>query len=301
MSVKLLLRLLLLLLLALALWGGVALLRGPGRDALATLALPTVPDSAADTIAIVGPADTLLLARTAGGWTVNGFAAAPGAAADLLAALGDTAARSELVAESETSHARLAVDFASGKRLAVRGGGALLAALVVGKRGPEYRSAYVRQPDGSAVYLLRSRLPELLDRPRDDWRDRRIARVPAESVAALEVRRGRSTYRVERGERGGWRLGRAAADSGAVANLLGQFGELLGAGFATPVQAEGTRFDPPSRAIRLLAADGRALLDLRLDSIESGFLGRVEGAATLYRLDQWTVDRLTPPDSTLRP
>jgi hypothetical protein len=52
--------------------------------------------------------------------------------------------------------------------------------------------------------------------------------------------------------------------------------------------------------VRLLATAGRPLLALSMDSTAAGIWVRREGDPVTYRLDTWTVNGLTPADSTLR-
>jgi hypothetical protein len=72
------------------------------------------------------------------------------------------------------------------------------------------------------------------------------------------------------------------------------------AGFATAAQADSASFARPDRRAALLRTDGTPLLALAFDSTASGFWVRTEGDSTVYRMDGWAVDRLTPADSTLK-
>jgi hypothetical protein len=85
-----------------------------------------------------------------------------------------------------------------------------------------------------------------------------------------------------------------------VASLLNRFSDLEAAGFATPAQADSASFAHPARTVRLLAKGDRPLLALSMDSTAGGFWVRRAGDADTYRLDSWTVNDLTPADSTLR-
>ena len=53
--------------------------------------------------------------------------------------------------------------------------------------------------------------------------------------------------------------------------------------------------------MKLLDASGHPLLALAFDSGAGGFLVRVDTSSTLYRMDTWVVDQLTPADSVLKP
>lgn len=284
----------------LVLWIGLRLVQGAARDQRTSLPAVSLDQASVDAITISRPADTIRLVRTGTDWTVNGLAAAPTVAADVVRAVADTAGRSELVAESATTHQRLGVDSAQARRLEIRRGSDVLLTYLVGKRGSSWETAYVRRPDSDRVFQVRSRLVELVERSVDDWRDRRIVAVDPDSLTALEITRGRSTYRLEKGE-AGWRFGGGApVDSAAVASLLGQFRTLEAGGFASAAEADSARFDAPDRRIRLTGPGGM-VVTLAFDSIPAGFWVRRDTLPTVYRLDGWTADRLTPSDSTLRP
>lgn len=284
----------------LVLWIGLRVAQGVARDQRTPLPAVSLDQASVDAITISRPGDTIRLVRTGADWTVNGLAAAPTVAADVVRAVADTAGRSELVAESATSHQRLGVDSVQARRLEIRRGSDVLLTYLVGKRGSSWETAYVRRPDSDRVFQVRSRLVELVERSVDDWRDRRIVAVDPDSLTAVEITRGRSTYRLEKGQ-AGWRFADGApADSFAVASLLGQFRTLEASGFASAPQADSARFETPERRIRLTGPGG-VVVALAFDSIPAGFWVRRDTLPTVYRLDGWTADRLTPSDSTLRP
>jgi hypothetical protein len=156
------------------LWIGLRVLQGTGRAEDTTLPLPDIDRATVDTITIARPGDTIRLTRTGDAWLVNGWPAAPDVAGELLDAVSDTAATSELVAQSAATHDRLGVDSAQARVLAIRAGETEVLTWMVGKRGANFASAYVRRPGRSNVFQLRGRLVDLVDRGVDEWRDRRI-------------------------------------------------------------------------------------------------------------------------------
>jgi hypothetical protein len=224
---------------------------------------------------------------------------------DLLQALRDSV-RPELVAEDTSSFARLGVDTAAGRWLTFSGGGKPLLQLIVGARGTEYSSAYVRRAGEARVYLWRGGLVQLADRAVDDWRDKRIAAVEPDSIALVRVERGKEPYTLRR-DGTAWKLNGAATDSGAVARMLEKYRAVLATGFATAQQADSARRMRPTRRLTLRAAPGTALLALAFDSIPGGFwVSRTGGSAAggeegaIYRMNAWDVDGLTPASGTLR-
>jgi hypothetical protein len=90
------------------------------------------------------------------------------------------------------------------------------------------------------------------------------------------------------------------ADSAAIAALLADYRQVEAAGFATKAQADSARFVRPDRRAALLRADGTPLITLAFDSTANGFWVQAGRDSTVYRVDNWFADRLTPADSTLR-
>ena len=171
--------------------------------------------------------------------------------------------------------------------------------MLVGKRGPSYESVYLRLPRAEEVHLFRGRLAEAIDRRVDDWRDKQIVRLEPDSVHAVSIRLGRKSYQLSRSG-SSWTIHGAPADSAAVATFLGRFRDLSSSGFASQAEADSADFAAPERAVRLEGAGSRLLAALAFDSTASAFWVRREGDSTVFRLERWTVDPLTPSDSTFR-
>jgi hypothetical protein len=302
MSARQLARIAILFGVLLLLWGAAALARHR-ESAPATVdrfTLPSVKRSAVDSVRIARPADTMVLRRRDTTWTANGHPASSAALGDLFTALSDTAPASELVAERRASHAGLGVDSAGGTRVRVFGHGRTLADLVVGHRTPDLSGIYLRRADQDVTYLVHGGMPAALDRSGAEWRDRRIGAVPAESIATVDVSRGKRSYTLRRSD-GHWSFASgAAADSAAVAALLGSYRAIEATGFASDAQADSAHFDRPDRRVRLLRPDGTPLLALLFDSTSSGFWLRPDTSKTVYKVESWTADHLVPADSTLR-
>jgi hypothetical protein len=286
----------------LLLWGGASLARrGGGTSESDRFALPAIVRDSTDSVIIIRPADTTRLARRdSATWTVNGHPAAKSAVADLFAALADTARRTELVGAKTASHAGFGVDSAKGARIRIVYGDSTVADLVQGKRGPSLDGGYFRAAGDSSVYLVGGDLAQVLEQTSDEWRDRRIAGVISDSVARIELTRGKRSYRVDR-DSTGWKLtpgGRA--DSSAVAELLGSYRQVDAAAFASEAQADSANFARAERRASLLRADGTPLVALAFDSTANGFWVRAGEDSVVYRVDTWSADRLVPADSTLK-
>lgn len=301
MSSKQLLRAVIVLVVLVALWGAFAVVRRIGGDRLEELALPALTEADVDSVVMARDADTVTLAKLNGArWQVNGHAASPTAVDELFGAMTDTV-RSELVAQSSTTHERMGVDSATGRHVRFFGGGRVLADLVFGAQGRQFGTVHVRRAGETEVYLLRGRLGDFVDRGVADWRERRIARVPADSATAIEVTRGGRRYTLTKVDTV-WRFTAGGpADSAAVSRILQQLGEISASGFPTEAQLDSVDFTRPERRLAVLGPGDRSLLTLLFDSTSYAFWVRHDSGGPVYRMDTWTVDRLTPADSTLRP
>lgn len=303
MSGKQLVRLAIALGVLLILWGAAALARRREAEPSGAEAfrLPPITRSAVDRVVLTKVSDsTVLVRKDTSNWTVNGNRAAPKSVADLLNALTDSSAGSELVAQRKASQAGLGVDSAGGTRAQVMGGGRVLADFFVGKRSSDFSGGYVRRTGQEPTYLVRGRLVDVLSRTGEEWRDHQIEAVPADSIRTVEVSRGGSRYSLQRSEKG-WLLSTGGkADSARAQDLVAAYGAVDASGFATPAQADSARFARPDRRTRLLRKDGTPILTLLFDSTAAGFWVRPDTGKTIYKLESWTADRLAPAESGLR-
>ena len=304
MSAKQLMRLVLVFLGLLVLWGAAALGRRHGTDKAGgeSLRLPPVARGAVDSIVLTKAGARVVLARKdSTAWTANGFPAAMPPVNELLDALADTGAGSELVAERKSSQADLGVDSAHGTWVRAKSKGKSLLELVAGNRSPDFSGGYARLPDQERTFLVHGRLVEAATRPADDWRDHRIAAVPADSIGAVEVARGAKRYELER-KGTQWSLSTGGTvDSSRAAMLLSSYQTIEAGGFATAAQADSARFSPPDRRLRLLRKDGSPLLTLLFDSTAAGMRVKSDTGKTVYTMDAYIADQLAPADSSLRP
>ncbi len=289
----------------LLLWGGSELLSRGSDSVTGSLALPAFAPGDVDTISLVKGSDTIVLARRPPDttWRVNAHPAAPGAVGDLLQALRDTV-RPELVAQDPSSFTRLGVDSAGGRWLRVRLGVKPGFALIVGARGRDYQSAYVRRPGDTHVYLWPGRLISLADRDAEGWRDKRIATLAPDSIVALEVERRKDRYTLSRSGKA-WVLNGRGTDSAAVARYIDRLKTITAAGFAGPKDSADTKVIRSARHLVVRGARG-VLVSLAFDSTASGFLvrhlaGQGGEVATVYRMNAWDVDGLTPASRSLLP
>jgi hypothetical protein len=302
MSAAQLKRIALALAVAVFLWGLVEILGRRGDTISETPLLPALSPAEVDAITIAGDADTIVLERVADStWTVNGFDASPDAVGTLLGALAEPTA-GELIAQNPSSHERMGVDTSSAKRLTIGRGEQVLGEVLVGAQGRSFRSAYARKPGDDDVFLVEGELIPLLDRNVTDWRDKRIVTLEPDSIHGITVERGGTRYSLVRAD-GTWSFDDGApVDSARMARLVEAFArvEAQGAAFAAPEEASAADFDRPDRRVHVMGPSRSELVALAFDSTDTGFWVRRTGGETIYQLNRWRVDDLTPADSSLR-
>ncbi len=185
---------------AVVLWGVAAMLGRGGGELERVELLRGVDTAEVDTVEIARADDTVRLVRSAAGaWTVNRFDASSEAVQELLQLIAEPIA-GELAALSPSSHPRLGVDTASGKRLRVVRGDRVVGALIVGTQGRQFRTVYARRPSEDRAYLVREPLASLVDRTLTEWRDKRVVTTEPERLEQVSVERGPDRYTLVRSD-----------------------------------------------------------------------------------------------------
>lgn len=282
-------------------WLGIEIIRDDPGDGFTMFEIPDVTESSVDSVLFVRAVDRVRLARNPNGrWTVNGFRADSATVAGMFEDLLDDI-KAELVAENSASHGRFTIGEDEARSVEIFQGGEAVVHLLVGKRGRDFQSVYLRWPGDDAVYVARTELGTFVDRPINDWRDKRIATVAADSVGQVEVTNARGTYLLARADSGQWSLDGESADSAAVVRLLNQFGSINASGFPSEAQMDSVDLSNPDRRLVLRNRSNQLLWELAFDSTAaSGYWVRRNGDSTIFRLDRFRVDQLVPADSTLR-
>ncbi len=283
------------------LWGASELLSRGSDDTSGDPVLPTFTQAEVDSVQLSNAEGTVRLAKAPdGGWTVNGFRASPNLIEDFFKTT-TTQATPTLAAENPELHSRMGVDSASGKFLRIVGGGATMVDLIIGGRGRDYVSSFVRRPGDNRVFLHPARLAGYLDRNVDDWRDPRMATITPENVAQVDITRRRGGYTLVRKD-GVWQFANdSPLDTAAVRRLLNRFNPLNATGFATPEQADSADFRRPDIRVVLRGPAGDTLTDLVFDSTSTGYFVRERKEETIYRTGVWVADEVAPADTTLMP
>jgi hypothetical protein len=293
-------RLAIALVVAVFLWGLVEVIGRSGDVVEEVQLLPPIQVAEVELVTFTSDGDTVQLVRGDGErWAVNGVPASPKEVDALMAALAEGMS-GDLVARNPESHARMEVDAEGAKHLGVQRGNQTLGELLVGAAGRAYRSAYARRPGADEVYLVDGEVVPMFDRSVNDWRDKRVVVMVADSIGEIEVRRGRARYRLVRAD-SGWSVDGRPTDSTRVQRLVDALAswEVPVTAFATPEQADSADFRRPERSVRVLSLGGTELAAVMFDSTDGAFWARRDGDATVYRIYSWKTNELTPADTSL--
>jgi hypothetical protein len=172
--------------------------------------------------------------------------------------------------------------------------------LIAGHHTSTFGGVFVRRPADSAVYALHGPLTQVFDRTAEAWRDRTIASVIPDSVARIEIRRGKASYALVRSGRKWLTPSGAAADSNAVRDFLTRFSPLEAIGFATAAQADSLDFRRPFAEVRLFTGSGgKPSVLLRVDSVASGVWLRPDSSSTIYGIESWNLAGVVPTAKSL--
>lgn len=243
-------------------------------------------DRAEATLAeIAGPSDTVRLAREGDAWTVNGFTADSAAVERFLRALDETEATS-VASTNPDNHARLGVDADSAWTLSIGDGPAIL----LGKPGARYRTAFARMPDSDVTSLLTGDLRSAAARPLSDWRDKTVLRADTALIAAVRVTRDGATTTYERGDSVWTAAGREVEDA-TIRGILQELAHLRASGFA-PSDSEMP--ERPDRAVRVFDAEGAEIASLSLVEGDGDFHVATPASPYVFVVAAFRANRVTP-------
>ena len=283
----------------LVLWGASEVFLNRSDRTRGERLFPAISQAQTDSIVIERKADTVHLVKHLDYWAVNGRRAHPNEVDAFFTQLGDSTPP-EIAARSSAVHARMGVDSTNTRRVRVYSGGQAVIHVLVGERGPDYQSSYVRRPEEETVYLRYGPFAGFVDRAPDDWRETRMANIVPDSIARVDVTRHGRRYSVVRRD-STWQFadGRPA-DTDAVTRLLQKFHPANATGFATPEDERAVNFARPDLRVVVRNGRGDTLTHLLGDSMPNGYWVRHDSGGSIFRNGVWIADEIAPHDSTLR-
>lgn len=287
------------LVVALALWGVSELVSGRSDKTAGERVFAGLDLASIDSFVITRKTDTLHFVKRPSLWTVNGHLASGLEMDGFFKQLADTTP-TEVAAENSASHQRMGVDSIVSRRLQIYAGGQVKSDIFVGERGPDYQSSYVRRPGEARVSLRYGPFAGFVDRAVDDWREKRMANVPPDSVARVDVTRKHRRYSIVKKD-GTWQFADGkAVDTAAVSRFLKGLHPLTATGIAAPADVKNVRFTTPDARVVLKGAGGQTLVNLVADSMPNGYWVQADSGGPVYRNGVWIADEMAPWDSTLR-
>ena len=283
----------------LALWGVSELLSRHSDRTVGQRLYAPLPESRTDSIVIARETDTVRLAKHPGYWAVNGHRASPLEVEGFFKQLADSTPP-EIAGESKAVHERMGLDSIKGRFVRVYSGGKPVIELVVGQRGPDYQSSYVRKPAEDRVYLRLGPFAGYVDRGVDDWREHRMANIPKDSARRVDVTRHARRYSLVRKD-GKWQFADGQpADSVLTQRLLNSLSPANATGFASAEEAKKISFQKPDLRVVVIGTHNDTLIHLVADSMPTGYWVRNDSGGPIFRNGVWIADEIAPHDSTLK-
>ena len=269
---------------------GVTMMRGGGNGAQATD--QALQDAFAELgrvshthFEIAGPRETIVLDKADGAWTVNGFEADSGAVARFLRAVEEVEIAA-VAATNPNNHGRLGVSADSAWSLGTGGGPAVL----LGKTGNRFRTAYARLPDADLVSLIEGDLRSAAARPVLDWRNKVILQTDTAIVASIRVARDGRTVLYERQD-SSWTADGGEADAVTVRNILQELANLRASGFAPDDAGMPAE---PERSVQAADANGNELASVTLADGDGNVLVLSAGSPYIFEVPTFRADRIAP-------
>lgn len=284
-----------------ALWGlslGIGALRkgsGGAAESGVAAALGGMESAGVTGVSISGPGgESITLAREGADWTANDYPADSIALSRLWEAL-DGAEVGDVVATNPANHARMGVSSDSTWRLELRSA-AGSAALLIGKTGRAYNSAYVRLPEEDEVVLAFGDLRSSVTRRENDWKDKTIVSVDTARVARVVVERQGETAALVRGD-SAWTVNGDPAKSSSITNLLRELHRLVANGFKAD---SDTVFTGNERQLRVEDGEGALLAEVRFLGDGTTQHALVPNGTVTFEIPNWRVDRVAPTAAVAR-
>jgi hypothetical protein len=255
-------------------------------------------ESSVEAARILRAGDSIRLSREGDAWTVNGFRADSGSVARFFQTL-EGAEVGDLIATNPANHERMGVSADGASTLELVVGGSTRS-LLFGNEGPRPSTLYARRPGADEVHLVEGALGNHLQRPLDDWRNRRMLVIDTSRVTRLAVQRDDDAYTLVRAD-SVWTF----ADGGAVRapQVQSILSELGGGVVASRFVAEDDSLAalPEGGSTVALSEGGDVLAEVRIGSGTGERWAMVAGDSVRYRLPSFRVDLIVPSLESVQP
>jgi hypothetical protein len=173
-----------------------------------------------------------------------------------------------------------------------------LAQMIVGKRGDNYGTAYVRRAGEDSTYLVGQNLTSIFDRSKDTWKDKSIARFEVSEPTELVIKGDQETLTLRKAaDKGAWELiegeTETPANQSVVEGILRGFGTIRTLEFPTvDLKAAGLDSSGRSVSVKLQAKTEITLQIGKLDSANNRYYLKRADQPTVFLAAKYQVDSL---------
>lgn len=173
---------------------------------------------------------------------------------------------------------------------------------VVGKRGPDFMSSYVRAAGSNRVILVAEELPSVFNKKGQSWREKTIFALTQEDIVGYEYEsptRGR--FMISREEGGSWEMTEPSVrtiegEDQNISMAVRAFSKLKAADFADTISAADAGIEADTTWVRATLADGsvhKITIGLPTESRRS--YARKEGTDQIVLVPLGGLNTMMPP------
>lgn len=248
---------------------------------------PTVEIDQLDGIDIEKQSVETKLAKRDGVWIVlneDEKPADPKLVEDLLTDI-DQLTNTDLVSTNPDNHTVYEVG-ETGVNVTLRQNGKDVAAFVVGKPGPDYKSSYIRPLNKDETYRVPVYLRTKVDRGGQPWRNKTLLNISQDDIASYRTTDADGSVSFERST-GVWRSTEPFAGTVELTDVMGMvlnsIAKIVASGFADSVDVATTGLEPPVRKLEIHTVDGKDhVIEIGNENPSRQTYTRVEGQEQIY-------------------
>jgi hypothetical protein len=144
------------------------------------------------------------------------------------------------------------------------------------------------------TFKISADLGKLLDKPLDDFRNKKIFDFGFTDANRLEIHQGADDKTFIRTGTD-WKLGSTTIDSGSLQATIDKLRDLTAASFVP------TGFNSPDLAITVVSNDGKRTEKVEFSKVADGYIARRDGQPALYKLDAKPVNDILDAAKAIKP
>jgi hypothetical protein len=153
---------------------------------------------------------------------------------------------------------------------------------------------YAKSSVVNGVYKVSSDLGKEVEKPLDDFRNKKLFDFGFTDPSKVELQEGGSD-RVYVRSGSDWKLGSQTIDAGSIQNLIDKLRDLSAAKFVT------SGFTAPGFSVTVTSNDGKRVEKAEFAKAADGYIVRRENEASLYQLDTKPVDDMLGASKAIKP